>query len=101
MSVLPLDLFDPDEVGDLGDHAPDLGAVVLDHRVVETVQAEPADRGLLVLRPVDAAADLGHLKLRHRTPPGRLRPAWPPWRPQRPRRLRPWPWGRCPGRLCP
>src|SRR6266540_3717926 len=55
MSVLPLDLFDPNEVGDLGDHAPDLGAVVLDHRVVESVQAEPPDRGLLVLRPAMVA----------------------------------------------
>ena len=44
-------------------------AVVLDHGVVDPVQPEPADRDLLVLRPVDHAAELRHLELAHRRPP--------------------------------
>src|SRR5206468_12539628 len=59
-------LFHGHEVTDLADHAPDLGAIVLHHGVVDPLQPQPADRVLLVARPADHAPALGHLQLAHR-----------------------------------
>src|SRR4051794_32862508 len=79
-----LDLLDPDEVRHRLDHAPDLGAVLLDDHVADPLQAERTQRlALVVLRP-DLGPDLGDLEACHLRPP--LRPAWRASRPEpRPR----------------
>src|SRR5438445_4133231 len=62
-------------MGDLRDHPADLGAVVLQHRLVQPVDAERPDCGLLVFRPVDGAPDLGDLQLRCHYPAASSSPA--------------------------
>src|SRR5919106_486783 len=87
LRVLPVQLFDANEMTDLGQHAADVGPVLLDHAVADPMQPEPADRVLLVLRPVDHAADLGHPKPGHRRPPSGPRSARPASGPPPPRPL--------------
>src|SRR5256714_3566411 len=63
-----LDLLDPDEVGHGLDHAPDLGTVLLDHHVVDPLEAERAQRLPLVLLRPDLGSDLGDLQPCHYAP---------------------------------
>src|SRR4029450_2467807 len=51
-----------DQVGDLEDHAADLGAVVLDHGVADPLEPEAPDRGPLGVGPADQGPLLGDLE---------------------------------------
>src|SRR5690349_16838633 len=63
---MSVDFLNLDEVRHGVDHAPDLGAVLLDDRVVHPLQAERTQRLALVLLVADAGLDLGDLQTRHR-----------------------------------
>ena len=103
-----VDLLHRHEVADLRDHAADLRAVLLEDGVVDPVQPEPADRGLLVLRRsitlrgwVTLSLLIGGLPARdgaglprRRTSARGRRPASPACAPRPRRRPRAWAWGR-------
>src|SRR5664280_1951792 len=63
-----------DQVSDRRDHAPDLGAVLLDDGVRDPLEPKRTQRLPLVLLPADARADLRDLEARHHAPaPARAR----------------------------
>src|SRR6476661_6954316 len=75
------DLFDSDQVRHRRDHPADLGTVLLHDRVVDSLEAERAQRLALVRLGADPGLDLGDLELCHlRLPDPHARGAWRPGR---------------------
>src|SRR5699024_8036542 len=64
-----VDLLDGDEVRHRGDHAPNLGPVLLDDGVANVLQPERTQRVTLVLPAADGGLLLGDLQLAHEAAP--------------------------------
>ena len=66
MLVNDLKFFDRDEVAHLLDHAQNLWCGLVLDRIVQFLNSEGLDRGLLTLGAVDRAAYLGDFDFSHR-----------------------------------
>src|SRR5699024_8336236 len=65
LSFMSVHLFERHQVGDGADHAADLRAVFLHHRVTDALEAETPQRGTLSRVAADVGTDLGDLELHH------------------------------------